>query len=207
MEDNLQILKMEYLSNRLLDHTQILNLSLHDQTIFRKSFKWRRPPVEDNLKILKVEYLSNHLLDPTHILNLTLDYQTILYKSFKWRGPPMEDDLKILKLEYCSNHCMDCDIWVLRGKLEENSEEISSVALLSPACFFFLFLLVILLIAKPISQRRMVDLIFNSFNLPPANPQKPGLQEKFITFINRKLIFSLSKIDILDFWPLKSYPR
>jgi hypothetical protein len=49
----------------------------------------------------------------------------------------MEDDLKILKLDYRSNHCKDCDVWVHRGKLEENSEEISSVALLSSACFYF----------------------------------------------------------------------
>ena len=34
MEDDLQILKVEYLSNLLLDHTQILNLSLYDQTVF-----------------------------------------------------------------------------------------------------------------------------------------------------------------------------
>ena len=34
MEDDLKILKVEYLSNRLLDHTQILNLSLDDQVIF-----------------------------------------------------------------------------------------------------------------------------------------------------------------------------
>ena len=47
----------------------------------------------------------------------------------------MEDDLKILKVEYLNNHCMDRDLWGLRGELEENSEEISSVALLSPACF------------------------------------------------------------------------
>jgi hypothetical protein len=33
----------------------------------------------------------------------------------------------------CSE-CAECDVWVLRGKLEESSEEISSVALLSPAC-------------------------------------------------------------------------
>jgi hypothetical protein len=51
------------------------------------------------------------------------------------RQPTMEDDLNILKVEYLSNHCMDCDLWILRGKLEENSEEISSVALLSPACY------------------------------------------------------------------------
>ena len=44
----------------------------------------------------------------------------------------MEDDLNILELEYLSNHCMDCD-WILRVKLEE----ISSVALLSPACLTF----------------------------------------------------------------------
>ena len=34
MEDNLKILKVEYLSNHLLNQTQILNLSLYDQTIF-----------------------------------------------------------------------------------------------------------------------------------------------------------------------------
>jgi hypothetical protein len=78
--------------------------------------------MEGDIKILKVEYLSNHLLGHTQILNLSLYDQT--------RRPPMEDDLKILKVEYLINHCMD-----LRGKLEENSEQILSVALLSPACF------------------------------------------------------------------------
>ena len=57
MEDDLKILKVEYLSNHLLDHTQIFNLSFYDQTIFCKSFKWRRPPMEDDLKILKVDFL------------------------------------------------------------------------------------------------------------------------------------------------------
>ena len=61
MEDDLKILKVEYLSNHLLDPTQILNLSLDDQTILYKFFEWRQPPMEDDLKILKVEYLSNHL--------------------------------------------------------------------------------------------------------------------------------------------------
>ena len=32
MEDNLKISKVEYLSNRLLEHTQILNLDLGDQS-------------------------------------------------------------------------------------------------------------------------------------------------------------------------------
>jgi hypothetical protein len=33
MEDELKILKVEYLSNLLLDHTQILNLSLDDHFV------------------------------------------------------------------------------------------------------------------------------------------------------------------------------
>ena len=45
MEDNLKLLKVEYLRNQLLDHTQILNLSLDDQTIF--------------LQILKIKTTSN----------------------------------------------------------------------------------------------------------------------------------------------------
>jgi hypothetical protein len=39
MEDNLKILKMEYLSNHLLDHTQLFNFSLDEQTIFSISLK------------------------------------------------------------------------------------------------------------------------------------------------------------------------
>ena len=62
MEDDLKILKVEYLSNPFLDHNQILNLSLDYHTLFYKALKWIQPPREDNLKILKVEYLSNHLL-------------------------------------------------------------------------------------------------------------------------------------------------
>ena len=50
MEEDLKILKVENLSKHLLDHTQMLNLSLDDQTIFYKYLKWRR------LKILKIEY-------------------------------------------------------------------------------------------------------------------------------------------------------
>ena len=88
MEDNLKILKVEYLSNHSLDHTQVLNLSLDDQTIFYKSQKWRRPRMEDNLKLLKVEYLSNHLLHHTQIWNLCFFNQTVLYKFLN------EDDLK-----------------------------------------------------------------------------------------------------------------
>jgi hypothetical protein len=47
MEDDLKIWKVEYLSNRLLDHTQIFNLSLDDQTIFKKSW---RSSMEDDIQ-------------------------------------------------------------------------------------------------------------------------------------------------------------
>ena len=52
MEDDLKILKVEYLSNHLLDHTLILNLSLDDQTKFYNALKWRQPPMEENCKVL-----------------------------------------------------------------------------------------------------------------------------------------------------------
>ena len=71
MEDNLKILKVEYLSNHLLDHTQILNFSLYDQTLLCKG---KPPPMEDNLKILKVEHLNYHLSDRPQLLNLSLGY-------------------------------------------------------------------------------------------------------------------------------------
>ena len=61
MEDDLKILKVQYLNNRLLDLPQLLNLILGDHIKIENYFKWRQPPMEDDLKILKVEYLSNHL--------------------------------------------------------------------------------------------------------------------------------------------------
>ena len=70
-------------------------------------------------EILKVEYLSN----------LNLYGQAMFYKSFKWRQPQnIESGLSQQPL-------YGPWVLVLRGKLEENSKEISSVALLSPACF------------------------------------------------------------------------
>ena len=49
MEDDLKALKVKYLNNHLLAYTQMLNLSLDDQTLFPKSSKWRRPPMDENL--------------------------------------------------------------------------------------------------------------------------------------------------------------
>ena len=39
---------MEYLSNHLLDQTQILKLNLDDQTIFYQSLKCQQPQLEDD---------------------------------------------------------------------------------------------------------------------------------------------------------------
>ena len=51
MEENLKILKVEYLSNHRSDFPQILNLSLGDQATKKR----RHPPQEDDLKLIKVE--------------------------------------------------------------------------------------------------------------------------------------------------------
>jgi hypothetical protein len=50
----------------------------------------------------------------------------------------MEDDLKNTENGISMYQLW---LWVLSGKFEENSEEISSVALLSPACYIFFFFL------------------------------------------------------------------
>ena len=60
--------------------------------------------------------------------------------TYNGRKPTMEENLKIVKVEYLGNHCMHHDLWVRRGKLEESSEEILSVALLSPACLYSFFI-------------------------------------------------------------------
>ena len=74
MEEDLKILKVEYLSN---------HLSLDDKTMFYKSLKSRLPPMEDDLKILKVEYLSNCFLYYNQILKLSLEDQKNIIKSLK----------------------------------------------------------------------------------------------------------------------------
>ena len=51
MEDDLKILKGEYLSNHLLDPTQILNLSLDDQRILHNALQWRLPQMEEYQKV------------------------------------------------------------------------------------------------------------------------------------------------------------
>jgi hypothetical protein len=60
MEEDLKIFKVEYLSNHLSDHTQILSLILNDQIIFLQIFKMKTTSNGRQPQILKVEYISNH---------------------------------------------------------------------------------------------------------------------------------------------------
>ena len=83
MEDDLKILKVEYLSRwpknikscvsqqPLIGSSSNFKLKLRGPNQNLKCLKWRRPPMEDDLKILKVEYLSNHWSDLPQILNLS----------------------------------------------------------------------------------------------------------------------------------------
>ena len=140
MEDDLKILKMEYISNHLLNHSQIRNSSLDDQTVFYKSLKWRRHQKEDDFKILKREKLHNQLLSHIQNLNLSLDEQTLdnlhwktisngrrppMEDDLHWkmisngRWPPMEDDLKIWKVEYLCNKWSDLNLDNLKIKLAQ----------------------------------------------------------------------------------------
>ena len=96
-EDDLKILKVEYLSNHWLDLHKILNLSWVDKTQNLMMALMKMSSNKDYLKILKVEYLSNHLLDLPQILYLTWGDQTKIEYCLKLRQYPMEDDLKILK--------------------------------------------------------------------------------------------------------------
>ena len=50
MEDDLKIIKVEYLSNQGSDLLQLLNFSSGNQTKNPKGLKWRPPPMEDDLK-------------------------------------------------------------------------------------------------------------------------------------------------------------
>ena len=73
MEDNLKILKFEYLNNPWLVFLK-LKPKLGGPNRNQLSLKQRRPLMEDNLKILKVEYLSNHFFFFELLLVLTIRY-------------------------------------------------------------------------------------------------------------------------------------
>ena len=102
------------------------------------------PLNEDDLKRLKVEYLSNPLLDNTQNKNLSLDDKTFFL------NPQNEDDLQWkTSSKYQTWNISATSVWFVTleffgGKFEDNSEEISSVALLSPACYTYIVVISLL---------------------------------------------------------------
>ena len=85
MEDNLKILKAEYLSIHWSYLPQILNLSSENKQKskmfeMQTASNGRLPPLEDGLKLLKVEYLSNRWLDLPPILILSSEDETKIKK-------------------------------------------------------------------------------------------------------------------------------
>jgi hypothetical protein len=64
---------MENIIRGISQHTQIVNLSLYDQTIFCRPFKWRRPQniksgISQQLRIGSYSNLKLKLIWPNHIL-------------------------------------------------------------------------------------------------------------------------------------------
>ena len=83
MEDDLIILKVEYLSNHWSNLPKTVNLSSRDKPKKKMKMKENSEEIknawkEDDLQILKVEYLSNHWSD--------------LLQFLKWSS---EDQIKI----------------------------------------------------------------------------------------------------------------
>ena len=105
MEDDLKILKVEYLIG------SSLNFKLNDrgQNKKEKCMRQREPSMQDALKMLKVEYYGNHWTDLSSNSKLKFRGQT---------NPQME----ILQVVYLNNQIFLCDLWVLRGKSLENSK-------------------------------------------------------------------------------------
>ena len=106
MEDDLKILKVEYLSHHSSDHPQILNLSSGTKQKYKMleiktTSNGRRP---QNIK----SWISQQpLIGSSSNFKLKLRGLNQNQKCLKWRGPPMEDDIKISKVEYLRNHWSD----------------------------------------------------------------------------------------------------
>ena len=96
MEDDLKLSKVEYLSNRLLDHTQILNLSLNKQTIIlqmKRTSNGRRPKhIKSCIDTAWVNLCQSKLVYPDKFfllglgggLDLTLFNYEQLMKVLNW---------------------------------------------------------------------------------------------------------------------------
>ena len=106
MEEDLKILKVEYLSNHWSDFPQILNLSLGDQTKIKNAWN------EDDLhgrwpQNIKSWISQQPLIGFSSNLKLKLRGTNPYKKYSTQRQAPVKDDLKILKLEYLNNHWSD----------------------------------------------------------------------------------------------------
>ena len=113
MEDDLKILKVEYLSNHWLDFPQILHLSSGDQTKF-KNTQMKTTSNGRQPQNIKSGISQQPLIGSFSNLKLKLRRPNQSQKCLKQRRPPMEDDLKILKVEYLRNHWSDLSqIWNL----------------------------------------------------------------------------------------------
>jgi hypothetical protein len=87
MEDDLKLLKVEYLHNHWSDLPQIFYLSRVNQTEIEYCLKWRRPRKEDNLKNIEYTISQQTLIRSPQILNLSLGDQTKIENCLKWRQP------------------------------------------------------------------------------------------------------------------------
>jgi hypothetical protein len=96
MEENLKILKVEYLNNHLLNYTQISNLSLDDQlNNILQIPKMKTSSNGRRHQTIKSGISQQPLVGLYSNLKLMFIKQTIFYKSLKRRRPQMEDNLKI----------------------------------------------------------------------------------------------------------------
>ena len=73
MEEDLKILEMWYLRNRLLYLPQILNWRYGHISETENYLKFRLPPIEDDLKMSKMEYLSNYKVEDSLKWKTTLN--------------------------------------------------------------------------------------------------------------------------------------
>ena len=89
VQDDLKILKVEWLGNHWSDLSLILNLNSWEQPWIKIKITYtgRQTTAEDDLKILKVEYFRNLWLDLPQISNLSWRDQTKI--KYAWK----EDDL------------------------------------------------------------------------------------------------------------------
>ena len=109
-EDDLKILKVEYLSNQWLDLPQILDLNSGDQTQMKNTWNYLQWKVTSNGRhpsIIKSWISQQPLIGSSSNFRPKLRGANRIKKYLKWRRPPIEDDLKILKVEYLSNHWSD----------------------------------------------------------------------------------------------------